>query len=85
VTADRPREILAMCDAVVRHFIFEVGPFGEFVIEETREKWLSSGRKVTAAHVLGYIQLLAAHILEAPKRESFLRNARAALFGETKS
>jgi hypothetical protein len=32
VTADRPREILAMCDAVDRHFIFEVGPFGEFVI-----------------------------------------------------
>jgi hypothetical protein len=28
--------------------------------------------------------LLAAHILDAPKRESFLRNARAALFGEAK-
>jgi len=80
MSAERPKEILAMCDVVDRHFIFEVGPFGEFVVEETREKWLSSGRKVTAAHVLGYIQLLAAHILEQPKREEFLVNARASLF-----
>lgn len=70
-----------MCDAVDRQFIIEVGPLGEFVIEETREKWLSSGRKVTAARISGYIQLLAAHILETPKRESFLANAREALSG----
>ena len=80
MSVDRPKEILALCDLVDRHFIFEVGPFGEFVIEETRERWLSSGRKATAAHVVGYIQLLAAHILEASKREKFLINARETLF-----
>ena len=85
MSADRPKEILAICDVVDRHFIFEVGPFGEFVVEETREKWLGSGRKVTAAHVLGYIQLLSAHILESPKRDSFLRNARESLFKGAKS
>ena len=84
MSAELPQEIRALCEAVDRHFIFEVGPFGEFVVEETREKWLSSGRKVTAAHVLGYIQLLAAHILERPKRDTFLRNARGALFTNTK-
>jgi hypothetical protein len=85
MSTDRPKEILAMCDVVDRHFIFEVGPFGEFVVEETRDKWLSSGRKVTAAHVLGYIQLLAAHILESAKRDSFLRNARESLFNGMKN
>lgn len=80
MSADREKEVMAMCDVVDRHFIFEVGPFGEFVVEETREKWLSSGRKVTAAHVVGYIQLLAANILELSKRDTFLRNSRESLF-----
>jgi len=74
------KEVLAMCDAVDRRFIFAVGPFGEFVVEETREQWLASGRKATAGHVLGYIDLLAAHITEKAKREAFLQDARASLF-----
>ena len=74
------KEILALCDVIDRHFIFEVGPFGEFLVEETREKWLASGNKMTAGHVIGYIDLLAAQIAEAPKRDSFQGKARASLF-----
>jgi hypothetical protein len=74
------QEVLAMCDLIDQHFIFAVGPFGEFVVEETREQWLASGKKVTAGHVLGYIQLLAAHIAEPSKRDKFLQRARDSLF-----
>ena len=78
------KEVLTMCDLIDRHFIFEVGPYGQFVIEETREKWLASGNKVTAGHVLGYIQLLAAHIAEPFKRDKFLQRARDSLFTASK-
>lgn len=78
------REVIDWCDLIDRQFIFEVGPFGEFVVEETREKWLASGNKVTAGHVLGYVQLLAAHIAEPSKRDNFVQRARASLFATRK-
>jgi hypothetical protein len=80
MTLQLRREILGMCESIDRHFIFEVGPFGDFVVEETREQWLASGKKVTAGHVLGYIQLLAVHIAEPSKRDKFLQRARLSLF-----
>lgn len=73
------QEILGMCDLVDRQFIFEVGPFGDFVVEEVREAWLASGNKVTTGHVIAYMNLLAEQISSEAKRQSFLEKAKSCL------
>lgn len=69
------KEILDMCDAIDEQFVFEVGPFGEVVVEEVREAWLNSGNKVTVGHAIGYIKLLAEQIPGAQKQVSFSKRA----------
>lgn len=69
------QEILSMCDAIDKEFVFEVGPFGEIVTEEVRESWLASGNKVTAGHAIEYLKLLAVQIPDTKKQKNFALRA----------
>ncbi len=77
----RPPKVLPilreLCATVDRLFIAEVGPFGEFVAAEVREKWVAGGNRIRTSDVLQYIALLAREIPEPDKRAAFVASTRS--------
>jgi hypothetical protein len=68
--------LLAECAAIDALFIQEVGPFGQLVVAEAREKWLAGGRRVKSSDIVDYIALLAREIPEPRQRSEFIAGAR---------
>ena len=65
-----------LCAAIDALFIEEVGPFGQVVVAEAREKWLATGKRVKASDIDDYIVLLAREVPEARQRAEFINGAR---------
>jgi len=65
-----------MCSTVDRLFVEFIGPFGQMLVEETREKWLASGNKLRTSDIDDYIALLAREIEDPAKRFEFVTRAR---------
>ena len=68
-----------LCKALDRLFIDEVGPFGEFVVTETRAKWSAAGPRMKPSDIEDYVALLAQEIPEARQRAEFVTRARELL------
>jgi hypothetical protein len=68
--------LLSQCAAIDALFIEEVGPFGQLLVTEAREKWLAGGRRVKAGDIIDYIVLLAGQIQDPRKRGEFIAGAR---------
>jgi hypothetical protein len=68
-----------LCKALDRLFIDEVGPFGEFVVSETRAKWVAAGPRMKPSDIEDYVALLAQEIPEARQRAEFVTRARELL------
>jgi len=68
-----------LCKALDRLFIDEVGPFGEFVVGETRATWSAAGPRMKPSDIEDYVALLAAEIPEARQRAEFVTRARELL------
>ena len=62
-------------------FIEEVGPFGQVVVAEVREKWLATGRRVKTSDIADYIMLLAREVPEDRQRAEFIDGARRIVGG----
>jgi len=56
-------------------FVDEVGPFGEFVVGEVRERWIAVGPRTRPSDIEDYVKMLAQEIPESRQRTEF--NARA--------
>lgn len=67
-----PSRVLSMCKAIDHEFLAIVGPFGSFVVEEVRDEWLGLGKKINGTHAAQYLQMLAAQIPNAERRENFV-------------
>ena len=78
-----PRRVLpfleTLCKQLDRLFIDEVGPFGEFVVSEVRERWLDAGPRTRPVDVEEYVRMLATEVPEAPQRAGFIARARELL------
>ena len=77
--ADQPRVLpllVHQCAAIDALFIEEVGPFGQLVVTEAREKWLVTGRRVKTSDIDDYIALLAGEVPESRQRAEFIAGAR---------
>ena len=68
-----------LCKALDRLFVDEVGPFGEFVVGETRAKWSAAGPRMKPSDIEDYVVLLAQEIPEARQRAEFVMRARELL------
>ena len=68
--------LIGQCAAIDALFIEEVGPFGQLVVGEAREKWLAGGRRVKASDIDDYIVLLAREVPEERQRSEFIAGAR---------
>ena len=68
--------LLQMCSMVDQVFVEFIGPFGQMVIDETREKWLASGNKLHISDIKDYIALLAKEIENPASRAAFIAQAR---------
>jgi hypothetical protein len=68
--------VLRMCAAIDRLFLVEVGPFGTQLAADARSAWLATGNKSRPADVEQYVALLAQHIDEDDRRDSFVIEAR---------
>jgi hypothetical protein len=68
--------LLSQCAAIDALFIEEVGPFGQLVVGEAREKWLAAGRRVKTSDIDDYIVLLAREVPEERQRTEFIAGAR---------
>ena len=68
--------LLNQCAAIDALFIEEVGPFGQFVVTEAREKWLAAGKRIKTSDIIDYIVLLASQVPEARQRSEFITGAR---------
>lgn len=66
----------SQCAAIDALFIEEVGPFGQLVVVEAREKWLAAGRRVKTGDIVEYIMLLAREVPETRQRAEFIDGAR---------
>ena len=66
----------SQCAAIDALFIEEVGPFGQLVVAEVREKWLATGRRVRTSDIDDYISLLAGEVPEPRQRAEFIAGAR---------
>ncbi|MEP6996084.1 MAG: hypothetical protein ABI900_00470 [Betaproteobacteria bacterium] len=69
--------LLRICADIDRLFVVEVGPFGRQLAEDARVAWLATGNKIRPSDVDGYVALLARHIADAERRDSFISEARA--------
>jgi len=78
-----PRRVLpfleTLCKQLDKHFVDEVGPFGEFVVGEVRERWLDGGPRTRPADVEEYVRMLAKEIPETRQRAGFIARARELL------
>jgi hypothetical protein len=68
--------LVSQCTAIDVLFIEEVGPFGALVVEEAREKWLATGRRVKTSDIDDYIALLAKEVPEPRQKAEFIAGAR---------
>jgi hypothetical protein len=66
----------SLCEAIDALFVDEVGPFGQLVVSEAREKWSAAARRVKTSDVEEYVALLAREIPEPTQRAQFLARAR---------
>jgi hypothetical protein len=55
------------------------GPFGEFVVGETRAKWSAAGPRMKPSDIEDYVVLLAQEIPEARQRAEFVTRVRELL------
>lgn len=67
-----------MCAKVDQLFVEFIGPFGQMVIDETREKWQASGNKMHTSDLNDYIAMLAREIENPASRSAFIARARQA-------
>jgi len=65
-----------MCSTVDNLFVAFIGPIGQMLIDEAREKWLASANKVHASDIEGYIALLAQQIENPARHAEFVARAR---------
>ena len=68
-----------LCKQLDKAFVDEVGPFGQFVVTEVRERWLDAGPRTRPSDIEEYVGMLAKEIPEAPQRAGFLARARELL------
>lgn len=68
--------LLRICSAIDRLFVVEVGPFGTQLAADARIAWLETGNKSRPTDVEQYVALLAQHIDEGDRRDSFVTEAR---------
>ena len=68
-----------LCKALDKLFVDEVGPFGEFVVGEVRERWVAAGPRTRPTDIEDYIAMLAKEIPEARQRSEFVDRARELL------
>jgi hypothetical protein len=68
-----------LCKALDKVFIDEVGPFGEFVVGEVRERWIAAGPRTRPSDVEDYVKMLAQEIPEPRQRTEFIARARELL------
>lgn len=68
-----------LCKALDRLFIDEVGPFGQLVVSEVRDKWSAAGPRMKPSDIEDYVALLAQEIPEARQRAEFDARARELL------
>jgi len=66
----------SLCAALDEVFVEEVGPFGQLVVSEAREKWRAAGHRLKTSDVEDYVALLAREIPEPSQRSQFLARAR---------
>jgi hypothetical protein len=68
-----------LCGQLDKAFVDEIGPFGQFVVSEVRERWLEAGPRTRPSDVEEYVRMLANEIPEAPQRAAFIARARELL------
>ena len=68
--------LLRICAVIDRLFVVEVGPFGTQLAEDARNAWLATGNKNRPSDVEQYVALLAQHIDDHQRRETFVVEAR---------
>lgn len=75
-----PRKVLpfleTLCGKLDKIFVVEVGPFGEFVVKEVRERWIEAGPRTRPADIEEYVRMLAEEIPETRQRAEFIMRAR---------
>jgi len=65
--------------ALDKMFVDEVGPFGEFVVGEVRDRWIEAGPRTRPSDVEDYVTMLAEEIPEPRQRTEFVARARELL------
>jgi hypothetical protein len=65
-----------LCGAIDQLFVEEVGPFGQLVVSEAREKWQAAGHRMKTSDIEEYVVLLAREIPESSQRSQFIAKAR---------
>jgi hypothetical protein len=68
-----------LCKQLDKAFVGIVGPFGEFVVGEVRERWVAEGPRTKPADIEDYVAMLAEEITESRQRAEFVRQARELL------
>jgi hypothetical protein len=68
-----------LCKQLDQLFIAEVGPFGQFVVGEVRDKWTAAGPHVKTHDIEDYAVMLAEEIPEKRQRAEFIARARELL------
>ena len=78
-----PRKVLpfleTLCKQLDKLFVDAVGPFGEFVVGEVRERWVDAGPRTRPTDIEEYVVMLAKEIPEARQRAEFIARARELL------
>jgi len=78
-----PRRVLpfleTLCKQLDKLFVDAVGPFGEFVVGEVRERWVDAGPRTRPTDVEEYVRMLASEIPETRQRDEFIARARELL------
>lgn len=62
-----------------RIFVEVVGPFGQFVTTEVRERWAAAGPRTRPADIEDYVTMLAQEVPEPRQRAEFVQRARELL------
>jgi hypothetical protein len=65
-----------LCRQIDKVFVDEVGPFGEFVVGEVREKWSAAGPRTKPADIEDYVRMLATEIPDPRQSRVFVARAR---------
>jgi hypothetical protein len=68
-----------LCKTLDKLFVDEVGPFGEFVVGEVRERWAGEAPRTRPTDIEDYIAMLAQEITEPRQRAAFVIRARELL------